>query len=84
MLKQEVYDTPDAPPLTSPPSADAPTTPAPVDGPSAGKKPKEAWKVKDPLEPKKPPTVFFLFFHSLKAEVLSLFLSRCFTHCLTR
>ena len=30
--------------------------------------------MKDPLEPKKPPTVFFLFFHSLKAEVLSLFL----------
>ena len=45
------------------------STPAPLDRPSAGKKSKKAWKVKDPLEPKKPPTVFFLFFHSLKAEV---------------
>ena len=28
-------------------------------------------KVKDPLQPKKPPSVFFLFFHSVKDEVLS-------------
>ena len=64
MVKQ-VQDTPGAPPPSSPPSA--------------GKKPKEAWKVKDLKEPKKPPTVFFLFFHSLKAEVLSLFLLILYT-----
>ena len=28
-------------------------------------------KVKDPLQPKKPPSVFFLFFHSVKDEVSS-------------
>ena len=65
-------------PATAPGSAPPPapehisSTPAPLDWPSACKKSKKAGKVKDPLEPKKPPTVFFLFFHSLKTEVTSI------------
>ena len=79
MLPQEVHDriwqeknsNPGTPaPSTTP--DDISTIPAPLDRPSACKKSKKAWKVKDPFDPKKPPTVFFLFFHSLKVEVTSI------------
>ena len=83
-LWQERNSTPGAPATAPPPSPPNPPPPSPedisstlvappppalVDHPSAGKKSKKARKVKYPLDPKKPATVFFLFFHSLKAEV---------------
>ena len=37
-------------------------------------------KVKDPLQPKKPPSVFFLFFHSAKNEVSTKFLFYVTSH----
>ena len=83
-LWQERNSTPGAPATAPPPSPPNPPPPSPedisstlvappppalVDHPSACKKSKKARKVKYPLDPKKPATVFFLFFHSLKAEV---------------
>ena len=47
------------------------------EGGPAKKKAKKEKKVKDPLAPKKPASVYFLFFHSIKAEVKSFIIFLC-------
>jgi len=46
------------------------SAPPAIPAPSSSKQSKRTGSVKDPLEPKKPPTVFLLFLHSIKDEVM--------------